>query len=293
MVDAISLPGLLAHACPLARAPTCQSSMAPRPCLGLGRLGSVCGARGRRRTAGDASYTGPCPAASKHARRHPLPHGAWHLSNSQWRFKSNAQRPLHDAAPKDGAPSGLSWSVLRCDFIKIGSLGLRASGWRPTDPAAYAIFDDPVYAPCEGKVVGALDGQPDMAVPKMDTSKLEGNHVLIQCGNFAVLLAHLRNGANAATSIRQTIRRWRPSHWSDVPLEELSRWYSPAIRGWMNYYCCFQRSTFKVIADHLDDVLVRWDMRKYKRLRGHKTRAREQLEVKLLRLTRPNIDLVR
>jgi RNA-directed DNA polymerase len=85
---------------------------------------------------------------------------------------------------------------------------------------------------------------------------------------------------NAATSIRQTIRRWRPSHWSDVPLEELSRWYSPAIRGWMNYYCCFQRSTFKVIADHLDDVLVRWAMRKYKRLRGHKTRAREWLTAK-------------
>ena len=84
----------------------------------------------------------------------------------------------------------------------------------------------------------------------------------------------------AATSIRQTIRRWRPSHWSDVPLEELSRWYSPAIRGWMNYYCRFQRSQFKVIADHLDDVLIRWAMRKYKRLRGHKTRAREWLAAK-------------
>ena len=85
---------------------------------------------------------------------------------------------------------------------------------------------------------------------------------------------------NAATSIRQRIRRWRPAHWSDVPLEELSRWYSPAIRGWMNYYCRFHRSSFKVIADHLDDALVRWAMRKYKRLRGHKTRARLWLAAK-------------
>ena len=41
----------------------------------------------------------------------------------------------------------------------------------------------------------------------------------------------------------------------------------------MSYYCVFRGSEFQVVADHLDQMIVRWAMRKYKRLRGHKTRA--------------------
>ena len=35
----------------------------------------------------------------------------------------------------------------------------------------------------------------DMLVPQPDTTLLEGNHVLVNCGEFAVLLAHLKEGS--------------------------------------------------------------------------------------------------
>jgi len=49
--------------------------------------------------------------------------------------------------------------------------------------------------------------------------------------------------------------------------------FGPVIRGWINYYCRFHRSAFRPIAEHLDQYLARWAMRKFKRLRGHRRRA--------------------
>jgi murein DD-endopeptidase MepM/ murein hydrolase activator NlpD len=87
---------------------------------------------------------------------------------------------------------GQSYAV---DLIKLADFGLRATGWRPRDPAAYAIYGEPVLAPCAGRVLAAQDGKPDMPVPELDTSLLEGNHVFIDCDGFGVLLAHLRQGS--------------------------------------------------------------------------------------------------
>jgi len=84
----------------------------------------------------------------------------------------------------------------------------------------------------------------------------------------------------AAKAIRQRVRRWRVSLRSDASIEELAAWYSPAIRGWIGYYCRFHRSAFGVISKYIDAALVRWAMRKYKRFRGHKKRAREWLTAK-------------
>lgn len=99
---------------------------------------------------------------------------------------------LHPTTERQRAYRGQSYAV---DLIEIGAWGLRASGWRPAEPAAYAIFGDPVFTPCEGTVIAASDGRPDMPVPKTDTSRLEGNHVVIRCGDVAVLLAHLQQGS--------------------------------------------------------------------------------------------------
>jgi len=41
----------------------------------------------------------------------------------------------------------------------------------------------------------------------------------------------------------------------------------------MGYYCRFRGSEFYPVAKHLDMVIVRWAMRKYKRLRYRKVRA--------------------
>ncbi len=77
----------------------------------------------------------------------------------------------------------------------------------------------------------------------------------------------------ALKSMRQTIRGWQLHLKSAWSLSGLATEYGPIIRGWMGYYCRFRRSAFQTICFNLNKVLVRWAMRKYKRLRRHKSRA--------------------
>ena len=77
----------------------------------------------------------------------------------------------------------------------------------------------------------------------------------------------------AAKDMRQQSRRWNLHLRSEFSLEEISRITSPIIRGWINYYARFYRSALYPTLRHLNDILVRWAMRKFKRLRGHLTKA--------------------
>ncbi len=77
----------------------------------------------------------------------------------------------------------------------------------------------------------------------------------------------------AGKDMRQQSRRWRLHLRSDLSLEELSSLFSPIIRGWINYYARFYKSALYPTLRHLNDILVRWAMRKFKRLRGHLTKA--------------------
>ena len=74
-------------------------------------------------------------------------------------------------------------------------------------------------------------------------------------------------------SMRQSMRRWRLSLRSELSLEELAKLMSTRVRGWIAYYCRYRGSEFQPVAIHLDGIIVRWAMRKYKRLHGHKVRA--------------------
>ncbi len=84
---------------------------------------------------------------------------------------------------------------LALDIIRITPSGLRADGWRPRDPARYATFGTPLLAPCAGTVAVSVDGVADMPVPEMDREHMPGNFVVIDCGGFAVALAHMRQGS--------------------------------------------------------------------------------------------------
>lgn len=79
---------------------------------------------------------------------------------------------------------------------------------------------------------------------------------------------------SSSKAIRQTVRGWRLQLKSEKSVEDLGNMFRPEIRGWINYYCKFYPSGFSAVARHLNYALVRWAMRKFKRLRGHKTRAR-------------------
>jgi RNA-directed DNA polymerase len=78
---------------------------------------------------------------------------------------------------------------------------------------------------------------------------------------------------NAAEAMRQKARRWKMHLRSDKSLDDLSRMFSPIIRGWINYYGRFYKSALYPTLQHLNRTLVRWAMRKFKRFRHHRRRA--------------------
>ena len=77
----------------------------------------------------------------------------------------------------------------------------------------------------------------------------------------------------AAKSMRTTMRRWRLHHRGDLGLDDLVRWTRSVIQGWVLYYGRFYPSALQRALRTLDAYLVRWAQRKYKRLKGHKSRA--------------------
>ena len=80
------------------------------------------------------------------------------------------------------------------DIIAIDRWGFRAAGLLPADPYQYVIFGRPVSAPCAGEVIAAVDGLPDMQVPRVDRDHLAGNHVILRCSGADILLGHFRRG---------------------------------------------------------------------------------------------------
>lgn len=77
----------------------------------------------------------------------------------------------------------------------------------------------------------------------------------------------------AGRAMRQKAWKWKMHLRSDKSLEDLSRMFSPVIRGWINYYGKFYKSALYPTLQHLNRTLVRWAMRKFKKLKGHRRRA--------------------
>lgn len=77
----------------------------------------------------------------------------------------------------------------------------------------------------------------------------------------------------SAKSFRDTVRSWRLHLRSDKNLDDLSRMFGPVLRGWLNYFRHFYKSATYSTLRMFDRVLMRWAMRKYKKLRKHRRRV--------------------
>ena len=77
----------------------------------------------------------------------------------------------------------------------------------------------------------------------------------------------------AGKAKRSEIRRWRLHLRTRATLGELAREVNSIVRGWLNYYGRFFKSAMATTLQRINDYLVRWAQRKYKRLRGRRTRA--------------------
>ena len=60
---------------------------------------------------------------------------------------------------------------------------------------------------------------------------------------------------------------------SNQSLEDIARTVNPVIRGWVNYYGAYQRSTLLRVLHHIDYQLVKWVKWKYKKKGNYSKRA--------------------
>jgi len=79
----------------------------------------------------------------------------------------------------------------------------------------------------------------------------------------------------AAKAMRSQVRKSGVRKRADLSLEEIAQWYNPILRGWINYYGHYNRSAMGSVMKHFNKTLVSWAMRKFEKLRSHKTRAFE------------------
>jgi RNA-directed DNA polymerase len=81
----------------------------------------------------------------------------------------------------------------------------------------------------------------------------------------------------AGKAMRRAIRHWKLHNRSDKTLGDLARMFNSVVQGWINYYGRFYRSALSRSLRPINEYLVRWAQRKYKRLRGHQRRAQRFL----------------
>jgi RNA-directed DNA polymerase len=75
--------------------------------------------------------------------------------------------------------------------------------------------------------------------------------------------------AKAKKAIGKTIRDWHLNRRTSGDLSGLALGINAQVRGWINYYGAFYRSELHSVALRIDQHLVRWAMRKFKRLKGN------------------------
>ncbi len=103
--------------------------------------------------------------------------------------------------------------------------------------------------------------------PRLSKSKV-GKHFV----NFSPAVSD-----DALKTMSQELRSWRLNCRSDKTLSDLARMFNSVVQGWINYYGRFYKSGLYPLLQRLNDYLVRWAKRKYKRLRGHTRRAKQWL----------------
>jgi len=81
----------------------------------------------------------------------------------------------------------------------------------------------------------------------------------------------------AVNRIKKEIRSWKIHLRSDKNIDDLARMFNAQVQGWVNYYGRYYKSAMYPFLRNMEHFLTRWAMRKYKRLRGHKRRAKQWL----------------
>ena len=82
---------------------------------------------------------------------------------------------------------------------------------------------------------------------------------------------------DAQKAMSRELRSWRINVRSDKTLDDLAHMFNKVVQGWINYYGRFYKSMLYPLLRRINEYLVRWARRKYKRLERHDRRARRWL----------------
>ncbi len=74
----------------------------------------------------------------------------------------------------------------------------------------------------------------------------------------------------ALKKIGKQVRSWRLHRRTGSSAADLARMINPVVRGWMAYYGAFYRSALYPVLHRINTYLLRWVMKKYRRLRTWK-----------------------
>ena len=72
-----------------------------------------------------------------------------------------------------------------------------------------------------------------------------------------------------------------------MSLDDIAGLLNPLLRGWIGYYGRFAPSALHPLLRYVNQTLLAWAMRKFKRFRTHKVRASHFLQ----KVARENADL--
>jgi hypothetical protein len=133
------------------------------------------------------------PAGSSIDLTSPLKNGEFYVVNGGYSILINPHMKTLDQKSLS-AYRAQSYAV---DIVRLDRFGRRADGWWPTELTRYYVFGEPVYAPCSGLIVRTESRWPDLTPPDQDRQHPAGNYVLLECGEAAVLLAHLMQSSVA------------------------------------------------------------------------------------------------
>lgn len=124
----------------------------------------------------------------------PLGPGTYLVVSGGSRSPVNAHLVTLGSDPRFVPWRGQSYGV---DLVQIDGFGRRARRMMSPNLGDYRIYGQQVIAPCEGVVVTAVNDRRDMTVGTRDPdrSQLAGNHVILGCGAYEVLLAHMQPGS--------------------------------------------------------------------------------------------------
>ena len=74
----------------------------------------------------------------------------------------------------------------------------------------------------------------------------------------------------ALKKIGGRLRSWRLHRFTGSTVADIARMINPVVRGWMTYYGAFYRAALYPVLHRINNYLLRWIMKKYKKLRTWK-----------------------